>query len=101
MKHIQRGHDPGSWCVHLLTHKQLSFINAMRATFSYSGSSRTNTRCRIGGVSQRWEQGHLAASEFVSVNPLVKEAVSQVDNMPVTRTALLEQLEAVIQQIEN
>ena len=73
----------------------------MRAQFSYFGSTRTNTRSRIGGVPQRWEQGHLVADEFVKSNPVVVKAFSQVYNMPVRRTALLEQLEAIIQQIEN
>ena len=99
--HVKREHDPGSWCNDMLLHRQISFIDQMRASFSYRGSSRTNTRCRIGGISQRWEQGFKEADELRKPNPLIVKVISQIDNMPVTRTALLERLEAIIQQIES
>ena len=64
-------------------------------------SSRTNTRIRIGGISQRWEQGYKSAAEFYALNRIEIRRVSQIDNMAVTRTALLEQLEFVIQQLDS
>ena len=99
--HVLRSHDRGGWCGDLLFHRNISFIDQLRSTFSYRGSSRINSRRRIGGVSQRWEQGFIAANPFCLENPLDIRRVSQIDNIAVTRTALLERLEATIREIDS
>ena len=100
-KHIVRAHDSTDWCNQLLLHKRLSFIDSCRILFSSNGNRRTRTRRRIGGVAIRWETGFLKARDFLVENPLIRTRFTAIENAPVTRTAILEQLEAIHRQLET
>ena len=73
-----------------------SVIDNFRALFS-SGvrNSRTKTRMNIGGVAVRWESGYEDA------NPILRHRITQIENVPVTQTAVLEQIEALLRPIDN
>ena len=100
--HVTRAHDSNSWNNMLLQYKNKSFIDTLRSCCS-SGirSSRINSCIHIGGVVVRWESGLLEAQAFLNENPIQRHSISQLENVPVTQTAVLEQLEALLRHVDN